>query len=178
MKRYAGVFFVVGLTLLLIGTVTYYATRVSGNVTGTTLRFEFNMTKIINSNESNFNVVDLYDTADAHNGTSGIVPGDKGHFVVKLDSVGSGVDIEYTITFSSSELPSNMKFYTDSNKTFVADFLNTYTISGTLKKNSDKSYVIYWEWPYDSGNNNKDDINYAGREFSVNVSAQGKQVDG
>ncbi len=175
MKKYIGVICVIGLTIL-VGTVAYYATRVTGDITGSALPFEFNMTKIINSEETNFGVINLVDTADSHNGTSGIVPGDKGHFVVKVNSNGSGVDIDYSITFSSAELPSNMKFYTDSNKTFVADFQNGYTITGNLTKNSDKSYVIYWEWPYDSGEKNDDDIKYQGKSFSISVTAQGKQV--
>ena len=72
---------------------------------------------------------------------------------------------------------SNLKFYFDSEKKNAADFLNGYTISGKLSKNTEKEYTVYWEWPYDNGENNSEDIKYQGKSFTINVAAQGKQVN-
>lgn len=175
MKKVIGIFSF-GFLLILTGTVAYYANRTTGQVSATTLPFEFNMTRIIGSNEANFDIVDLNSTSESGNST-GIVPGDKGQFIIKVNSNGSGTSLEYTITFSSAELPSNLKFYFDSEKKNAADFLNGYTISGKLSKNTEKEYTVYWEWPYDNGENNSEDIKYQGKSFTINVAAQGKQVN-
>jgi hypothetical protein len=54
-----------------------------------------------------------------------------------------------------------MKFYLNKQKTNKLDLtkgLKGYFNSDDTDKT--KVYTIYWEWPFDSGENNQDDINY------------------
>ena len=105
-----------------------------------------------------------------------IVPGDKGSFVLTATGVGSSSDIEYTIMFNGSNVPSNMKFYLDEGKTKVLD-VETNKIYGYLDKNGSmvKEHTIYWEWPYDSGRYNDLDYEYANKNISIDVKVEGKQ---
>ena len=161
--------------IIVAGTLSYYASNIKGIATAEGIPFAFNVYKIINQAESDFETINLYDTATVHNGTSGIVPGDSGNFKIKLNSTGSGVKISYKVKFSGSDMPSNLKFYLDSAKTSAVDFTN-YTLEGTLDVNASKEYSIYWEWPYDSGEGNAEDINYQGKSFTIDVNIEGTQV--
>ncbi|CCY94805.1 unknown [Firmicutes bacterium CAG:884] len=68
-----------------------------------------------------------------------------------------------------------MKFYLDSDKTDKVE-INPLNLNGILNIEEDKEYTIYWEWPYDSGNDNIHDIDYQGKTFTIDVSITGKQT--
>ena len=174
-KNYIGL---IVLTFLIVisGAFAYYASTYKGTITTRSKLFAFNVYKIINNNENTFSDIDLYDTAKVHNGIGKvIVPGDYGDFIIKVSSKGSEVKLRYDIVLNSTDLPSNMKFYLDSDKTDKVE-INPLTINGILGLEEDKEYTIYWEWPYDSGNNNINDIDYQGKTFTIDVSITGKQT--
>lgn len=165
------------LTLLIIiaGALAYYATTVSGKIKMTSKTFAFNVNKIIDGTESSFTSINLYDTAKIHKGVGEvIVPGDYGEFDLSLDSTGSGVDVEYTISLTSTNIPSNMKFYLDDKTNEIE--INGLNLAGTLSTGNKKTHKIYWDWPFDSGKNNIHDIEYQGKNFTINVNITGKQV--
>ncbi len=174
-KNYIGL---IVLTFLIVvsGVLAYYASTYKGTITTRSKLFAFNVYKIINNNENTFSDIDLYDTAKVHNGVGKvIVPGDYGDFIIKVSSKGSEVKLRYDIVLNSTELPSNMKFYLDSDKTDKVE-INPLTINGILGLEEDKEYTIYWEWPYDSGDNNINDSDYQGKTFTIDVSITGKQT--
>ena len=174
-KNYIGL---IVLTFLIVvaGTLSYYASNINGTLKGTSLRFAFNVYKIINSNETTFSDINLYDTAKVHNGIGEvIVPGDYGDFVIKVSSKGSEVKLRYDINLKGNDIPVNMKFYLDSEKIDKIDITDL-NLNGILDLDEDKEYTIYWEWPYDSGNDNIHDINYQGKTFTIDVSISGKQT--
>lgn len=164
-----------GFTSIILGTISYYGTTIQGTVTGKSKAFSFD----VYHQSEKFTEINLYDTINVHNGKDGVInPGDSGEFTLTIIGTGSEVNLDYSIVFTSSNTPSNMHFYLDENKTNEITISN-YTINGTINVGSDmtKTHTIYWQWPYDSGTNNIDDINYAGKAFTINVSASGKQVN-
>ena len=174
-KNYIGLI-VLTFLIILSGTLAYYANRITGNVTGNSLNFAFNVYKIINNNSTDFGNINLYDTAKVHNASDNtIVPGDYGDFVIKVSSKGSDLKLRYDIILKGNDIPVNMKFYLDSEKIDKVDITNL-SLNGILDVNEEKEYTIYWEWPYDSGDDNIYDIDSQGKTFTIDVNISGKQT--
>ena len=171
-KIYGLSFLLLALTFTYIGTYAYYMRVVEGKIKANTGAFTFDVLY----NNATFKEVDLANTTGVSNKTV-IVPGDKGSFDLVAKGSGSNVDIEYTITFNGSNVPSNMIFYLDENKTKVLD-IETNTIEGVLLTSGtmEKTHTIYWEWPYDSGRYNELDYEYQDKSIEIGVSITGKQV--
>ncbi len=171
-KIYGLSFLLLVLTFIYIGTYAYYMRVVEGKIKANTGAFTFDVLY----NNATFKEVDLANTTGISNKTV-IVPGDKGSFDLVAKGSGSNVDIEYTITFNGSNVPSNMIFYLDENKTKVLD-IETNTIEGVLLTSGtmEKTHTIYWEWPYDSGRYNELDYEYQDKSIEIGVSITGKQV--
>ena len=171
-KIYGLSFLLLALTFIYIGTYAYYMRAVEGKIKANTGAFTFDVLY----NNATFKEVDLANTTGISNKTV-IVPGDKGSFDLVAKGSGSNVDIEYTITFNGSSVPSNMIFYLDENKTKVLD-IETNTIEGVLLTSGtmEKTHTIYWEWPYDSGRYNELDYEYQDKSIEIGVSITGKQV--
>ena len=171
-KIYGLSFLLLVLTFIYIGTYAYYMRVVEGKIKANTGAFTFDVLY----NNATFKEVDLASTTGVSNKTV-IVPGDKGSFDLVAKGSGSNVDIEYTIAFNGSSVPSNMMFYLDENKTKVLD-IETNTIEGVLLTSGtmEKTHTIYWEWPYDSGRYNELDYEYQDKSIEIGVSITGKQV--
>ena len=171
-KIYGLSFLLLALTFIYIGTYAYYMRVVEGKIKANTGAFTFDVLY----NNATFKEVDLASTTGVSN-KNVIVPGDKGSFDLVAKGSGSNVDIEYTITFNGSSVPSNMIFYLDENKTKVLD-IETNTIEGVLLTSGtmEKTHTIYWEWPYDSGRYNELDYEYQDKSIEIGVSITGKQV--
>ena len=174
-KNYIGLIVLTFLTVVA-GTLSYYVSNINGTLKSDSLKFAFNVYKIINSNETTFSDINLYDTAKVHNGIGEvIVPGDYGDFVIKVSSKGSEVKLKYDINLKGNDIPVNMKFYLDSEKIDKIDITDL-NLNGILDLEEEKEYTIYWEWPYDSGNDNIHDIDYQGKTFSIGLDINGKQA--
>lgn len=161
------------LTFIYIGTNAYYMNVVSGSISANTGDFVFDVLY----NNATFKSIDLAKTTGDESKTF-IVPGDKGKFDLVAKANGSSVNIEYTISFNSTSVPTNMKFYLDEAKTKVLDIqtdkISDYLLtSGTMEK----SHTIYWEWPYDSGEYNDLDIQFQNKKIEVSVNIVGKQLN-
>ena len=144
-KNYIGLII---LTFLIIvaGTLSYYASIINGTLKSDSLKFAFNVYKIINSNETTFSDINLYDTAKVHNGIGEvIVPGDYGDFVIKVSSKGSEVKLKYDINLKGNDIPVNMKFYLDSEKIDKIDITDL-NLNGILdingKQTKNTEYAI------------------------------------
>ena len=166
----------VGIILLGAGTYAYYMIAIKGNIKIETGTFVFDVLH----NNTTFTNIDLYDTIENPRLTNKyIIPGDSGKFELTATVNGSSTDVEYEITFTGTNIPTNLKFYLNKQKTNKLDL--TKSLKGYF--NSDdtdkaKVYTIYWEWPYDSGVNNSDDINYQNKDILVDVKVVGKQSPG
>ena len=161
------------LTFIYIGTYAYYMNVVSGSISANAGDFVFDVLY----NNATFKSIDLAKTTGDESKTF-IVPGDKGKFDLVAKANGSSVNVEYTISFNSTSVPTNMKFYLDEAKTKVLDIqtdkISDYLLtSGTMEK----SHTIYWEWPYDSGEYNDLDIQFQNKKIEVSVNIVGKQLN-
>lgn len=86
-----------------------------------------------------------------------IAPGSNGSFQIKVDALGSDVDVKYNVNVSEEKLPSNMLFYIEGdseNKYASLEELAEKELTGTLVTNGSqtKTYTICWEWPFNSYN--------------------------
>ena len=166
----------VGIVLLGAGTYAYYMIAIKGNIKIEAGTFVFDVLH----NNTTFTNIDLYDTIENPSLTNKyIIPGDSGKFELTATANGSSTDVEYEITFTGTNIPTNMKFYLNkqkTNKLGLTKGLKGYFNSDDTDKT--KVYTIYWEWPFDSGENNPDDINYQNKDILVDVKVVGKQSPG
>lgn len=164
---------VLGFTCISLGTISYYSTSSSGIIKSKTNKFSFD----IYHNNKHFETINLYDTIENKTSRNGnvIVPGDSGKFELVVLGTGSEVNISYQIKLTSTNLPSNIKFYLDDKS---LEIKQDCVFDGFIKydKNMTKKHTIYWEWPYDSGENNQNDYDYQGNDFIINISATGIQT--
>ena len=90
------------------------------------------------------------------NGTNEkIAPGSNGSFKIKVDALGSDVDVKYNVNVSEEKLPSNMIFYIEGdgeNKYTSLEELAKKELTGTLVTTGSqtKTYTICWDWPFNS----------------------------
>ena len=86
-----------------------------------------------------------------------IAPGSNGSFQIKVDALGSDVDVKYNVNVSEEKLPSNMLFYIEGNQqnkyTSLTELART-ELTGTLLTTGSqtKTYTIHWDWPFNSYN--------------------------
>lgn len=84
-----------------------------------------------------------------------IAPGSNGSFQIKVDALGSDVDVKYNVNVTQEKLPSNMIFYIEGNEeskyTSLAELAET-ELTGTLTTDGSqtKTYTIFWDWPFNS----------------------------
>lgn len=165
-----------GFFLILFGSVAYYSTTKTGNVTSTTKKISFD----VYHNNKQIETINLYDTIEEKSERSGevIIPGDKGKFELVVLGTGSEVNIKYEIKLTGTEVPTNMNFYVDEKTANNLINITDHTIEGTMKvgESMTKNHTIYWEWPYDNGEANQHDYNYQGKTFNISISAIGIQT--
>lgn len=89
-----------------------------------------------------------------------IAPGTNGEFIIKVDSLGSDVDVDYSVDISQEKLPANMRFNVKGDTQIFTSMkaLASSKLNGTLDSSNGqvKTYTIQWNWPmesYDSNNN-------------------------
>ena len=143
---------------------------------------------IRDSNEgSTFATINLGDTTNrtSYNATdikSGVIaPGTAGEFKIAMDGTGSGVGIDYIIKIApatGTTLPTDLKFTVDGEGKTLAD-MNTTGITGTIDQAADmkKDITVAWEWPFDDADTaNSNDNTFAGKTWTLDITATGKQV--
>ena len=154
-KSILAVIVVISLLLIILAGYTFskYFSSVTGNATAEIAAWSFKA----NAGKENSTLSDI--KLVPTNGSK-IAPGTSGEFQIKVDSIGSDVDVNYRIQISQEKLPANMKFnLKGETQTFttMAALANS-KLTGTLDStnNQQKTYTIQWNWPYttlDSENN-------------------------
>ena len=164
---------VIGVGILALSSYAIYKSNASGNVEVSTAKFQI---KLNNSESLTQNII-LKDTITTNNYSDDlVVPGTKGMFDLELDFTNVDVSVNYTINFTTSNLPNNLKLYSDSNYTNQILSLNdSYTIGSSLIKTN----TIYWKWDYltDSASNENDN-SFMNREISLPVTITLTQIVG
>ncbi len=135
--------FILLVTTSIVTTNARYLNRSDSNYNVKVATWNF---KVNGSDNSNL-TISLDDTLDKNNlyNTNKVVPGSYGVIPINIDCNGSKVSIVYSIKLNNSNLPSNLKFYTDSSYTTLFDGFDgeiNYDGEQILNKN------IYWKWTY------------------------------
>ena len=129
------------LILVYVGTYAYYMRVVNGKITAKTGKFTFD---VYHNNET-FTSINLYDTAENPSlANRNIIPGDSGKFELVALATGSATDIEYEINFDATNVPTNMNFYLNEQKTNKINFEKG--LKGYFNyddENKRKTYTIY-----------------------------------
>lgn len=162
------------LIVLYIGTFAYYRIVRNGNIQANMGTFSFN----VSHNNKTFASINLADTIESSLSSNGYIsPGSSGKFDLLVDASGGMTDVEYTITFNRTNVPSNMNFYLNKEKTNKID--SSKTVGGYFDFDEavrSRTYVIYWDWPFDSDND--EDSNFQNKDILLNVEVVGKQSAG
>jgi surface protein len=162
------------LIVLYIGTFAYYRIVRNGNIQANMGTFSFN----VSHNNETFASINLADTIESSLSSNGYIsPGSSGKFDLLVDATGGMTDVEYTISFNRTNVPSNMNFYLNKEKTNKID--SSKTVGGYFDSDEavrSRTYVIYWDWPFDSDND--EDSNFQNKNILLNVEVVGKQSAG
>ena len=160
-SKTSGIVTVCLLVLLAgVGTYAYYASKVTGTATASSLAWSFK----VNDEASTFTV--SLPNPNAYPGATGSIP-------ITLSAVGSGVDVSYTIDASMTTNPNGeLKFYSDSGRS-KALTLGNGCLTGTITAGQTKDVTIYYTWPYGTTANNS----MAGKTTTFTFTVTGKQVN-
>lgn len=158
-SKTSGIITICLLVLLAgVGTYAYYASKVTGTATASSLAWSFKA----NEQTSSFTV----SLDDAYPGAVGSIP-------ITLSAVGSEVDVSYTIDASMTTNPNaELKFYSDSGRS-KALTLGNGCLTGTITAGQTRDVTIYYTWPYGSTANNS----MAGKTTTFTFTVTGKQVN-
>lgn len=166
-KKYVihGLIFLFLFTSCLSFCISYYYT--DGNVSGKSSIQVPSFAPLVNNSINNNQNINLADTII--NGKN-LAPGAKGKFKIDINFTNVGVDAYYRISLDRTNVPYNMRFYTDEELTNeINDFEGI-----QLVNNSDKiaEHYVYWQWIYaDDSNSNIGDSAYMGQDIYLPFTA-------
>ena len=143
---------IISLILIIVAGYTFskYFQSITGKASAEIASWSFKA----NAGNENKKLSDI--TLTPTNGTK-IAPGTNGEFQIKVDSIGSDVDVNYEVAISQEKLPANMKFNIkgESQEFSTMEALAQSKLKGTLdsSNNQEKTYTIQWNWPFESKDN-------------------------
>ncbi|MBR3697840.1 MAG: hypothetical protein IKM97_06295 [Clostridia bacterium] len=140
---------IISLILIIVAGYTFskYFSSVPGKATAQIAAWSFNA----NAGDENKQLTAII--LEPSNGEK-IAPGTNGEFQIKVDSIGSDVDVDYSVNISQENLPANMKFNiageTQEYSTMAA--LANAKLHGTLDSSNSQQnlYTIEWNWPFET----------------------------
>ena len=163
-----------------------YQTTINGTATGETAKWSF---KVSDGNTSTQEIE--FPMTRTDNNTSvaegKIAPGTFGELEIGIDATGTETALTYVIEGTTENLPTNLKFYSDEERTLdltVSD--NKFSKGGYMKLNEVgvRNETIYWEWPFETGTsatviskNDEIDMQDSSKTMSMKVSVTGKQLN-
>lgn len=171
---------------LVGGTLARYVSEVTGTAKATVAAWSFKA----NGQVATMNAIDLASTAytDATVASGVIAPGTSGSFDIELDGTGSQVGIDYTVDLKTGTdivLPDDFKFTVDNVEKTSAEMKTGINVTGNIKQSSQENEMkkvikVTWEWPFGendtTASNDTNDNAYAGKTWTLNIVATGKQV--
>ena len=178
------------ITVVILAGFAYarYVTSLNGNATMDIAKWSFNY-KILNSTQTaevdNFAVTRNDNNADVDSST--IAPGTSGEFIIEIDATGTETLIAYDTTITFTNKPTNLIFYSNSEKTeaIIVENERYLNLNGffSLEDNKKRDIPIYWEWKLESGNtpeeienNDEIDTTFMGKTMSMQIATTGRQV--
>lgn len=147
-------------------TSTVDATSINGSVARWS--FEFDNSNTILS----FNLSQTYDTDTLVENK--MAPGTSGHITMFLSNANTEVGTEYVVSILANNVPVNLKFYSD--EAHTSELIDD-QLSGTLKPGESTDVNIYWEWPYESGDDLSDTYDgISASDMTIMATITGTQV--
>ena len=146
--------------LLSIGTIAYFRRTVRGNFVVQT----GNLNLVVNDANAVKNetfTVSLNRSEEEPY----IYPDDKGSFEINIDSNGSSLDVYITVSILKTNLPKNLKFYTDE------EFSNLLAQQVyKIEKSDDMTLTIPVYWFWDGSKDDENDSLFIGETLEANIS--------
>ena len=129
-----------------------YQTTINGTATGETAKWSF---KVSDGNTSTQEIEFPMTRKDNNTSvaTGKIAPGTYGELEIGIDATGTETALTYTIEGELTNLPTNIKFYSDEERTLELTIMeNKFTKGGYMKLNEIgvRTEKIYWEWPFET----------------------------
>lgn len=165
-----------------------YVTSIKGETKAQIASWNFK----VNGSSSQMEKINLADTiiedTTTENAEKGyVLPGTKGCFNIQVDASGSEVSLLYNIDIDVSNIPENLKFYSDKdmkkrvivtdNKIRIEDFIGLDDVKNQVK-------TVYWQWKYETGEsrflinkNDELDSKWMGKDIALAINITGKQVN-
>lgn len=164
---------IVFVSLIAFSSYSIFKSSASNEASISAAKFQFTLN---NSAELNQNIV-LKDTITTNNYSNDlVVPGVNGQFDLTFDLSNVEVSVNFVINFDTTNIPNNLKLYTDSSYTTpVTSINNTFNIGDSTSK----TITIYWKWDYltDAESNANDNL-YMNEEILLPVSITVSQIVG
>ena len=120
-----------------------------------------------------------------------LAPGTSGQIDIEVDVTGTETDLVYTISGTMVNMPRNLKLYYDVEKTQELAVVEqqfskgNYMTVNDIEQSGVKVETIYWAWPFETGEteedivrNNEIDTEDMGKEMTMALTVEGKQVNG
>lgn len=166
MKKKTVIVLALILSLFAISLTTYtvYRNNGSSSTEVTTAEFTYDV-----------NAVNLSLKDTITNGLP-LAPSAEGHIVLNVNLTGTEVSTDYAINIVRTNLPTNLKFYSNQAMTNEINGVSgTYTLGST----SIITHDLYWKWLYvDNENSNANDSLYINQDISVLLDATFNQQIG
>ena len=126
--------------------------------------------------------------AEADVAAGKIAPGTYGNFALEVDGTGTEVSFNYGLTFTVTNMPTNLKFYSNADMTTeITATDGVYSItSGTVAVDAESKIAqstVYWKWVYENApgetaNDEADTTNgLAAANMTVSATVTATQVD-
>lgn len=80
-----------------------------------------------------------------------VIPGTNGVIPLSIDNSNNDVSYDYVITLDTNKMqvPTNLKFYTDSS--YTTEFNNNYSGFISYENNNTITHNLYWKWDFNAG---------------------------
>ncbi|MBE5805436.1 MAG: hypothetical protein E7313_01760 [Clostridiales bacterium] len=129
-----------------------YQSTIQGTATGETAKWSFK----VSDGDTSTQDIDFPMTRTDNNTSVAegkIAPGTYGELEIVIDATGTETALTYVIEGTTENLPTNLKFYADENRTLDLTVLdNKFSKGGYMKLNEvgTRAETIYWEWPFET----------------------------
>ena len=161
------------ISFIAFSSYSIYKRSVSNEVKASVAKFQFTLN---NSDELTQNIV-LKNTITTNNYSNDlVVPGTNGQFDLVFDLSDVEVSVNFIINFDRSNIPTNLKIYSDSSYTNEVSSIND---SYNIGDSTTKTITVYWKWNYltDDTSNTNDSL-YMNQNISLPTSVTVSQIVG
>lgn len=180
--KFKWIYLLVLLVIIISFSIAKYQSDIQKPGTGIAANWSFKV--LLNDREVKedfqINLVDTLSNSSNKIDTGVIAPGSVGHFKISIDTRGTEVGVKYlmTLTDTNSNIPNNLKFYSDSNCTPESEmnFGTTINYIALSEISIIKEHNIYWKWNSTNEDiSNADDVSKNSQDFKIGVKVEGSQ---